>query len=180
MSEKPWPTTKTVLGAATVVPVDVFFDELAPPLRPEFDVAKIVSILKTKRRGSSGTTFSKAGRWRSFSQHPRDASTTTEATYAPWEDMVEAVKETCKDAGPPTFDFELRGRSGGSRSREIGLLPDAYFVLRREHADGDVAFHRRVAVAGALEKDWRYESEKKVNRGRKSYRDLMLILQPAF
>ena len=116
--------------ASLVLPCRQFFDEVAPPLRPEFTVAKVIARLQRQKRKA----FTKEDRLWGFSVLPSKSAVAMEDRYKHLKTFADTLKRACEGLAEPTFQFELK-KDWAAKGGDARGLPDAYFVLREPFAD---------------------------------------------
>ncbi|KAI0924857.1 hypothetical protein AcV7_007226 [Taiwanofungus camphoratus] len=107
------------------VSVQFFLDNIFPPLRPEFDLDRVIQTLKDQNN------ISQSGRWRSFPVNPAASWSNENVTFKPLEDMVRQIAMAGGLGGNGRLlDFENNpNHTPKSELRDSTSRPDGYLIL---------------------------------------------------
>ncbi|KAI0916615.1 hypothetical protein AcW1_010385 [Taiwanofungus camphoratus] len=108
------------------VSVQFFLDNIFPPLRPEFDLDRVIQTLKDQN------DILQSGRWRSFPVNPAASWSNENVTFKPLEDMVRQIAMAGGLGGNGRLlDFENNpNHTPKSELRDSTSRPDGYLILR--------------------------------------------------
>ncbi|KAF7799144.1 hypothetical protein EIP86_010375 [Pleurotus ostreatoroseus] len=141
----------TPFGGVLERPIQLFFDEILPPLKYGLDPAQLIHNLTHGRKSSSYRPITKQNRWRGFAKDPADSQHSVYRTFKHIEGIVSWLIKAaaqCNTEAQASLRFETNPEAvTTSDYRTEATLPDASFV----EISGECTW-KNIAVFGEYEK----------------------------
>lgn len=138
-------SVKTPFGLSTELPLQMFFDNILPPLRDDVKSSSVLEALRDDH------LITEHHRWRGFAKDPKDSLHPVYFTFKHLEAVVRSIVKTV-EATYPGAGHALRFESNSTSvarypNNSDETFPDASFL------DGSELRWENIAVCGEYEKD---------------------------
>lgn len=126
-----------VSGHISQVPLEYFYDNLLPPLRPGLDVTSVIQRLKMNTRGKKPEI--KGRRWRSFPCNPSESSYSEARVFAAFAGIATAVAQAALSMSENKSDllkqttifYRNTNYAPPCTNRTNASRPDGYALLKK-------------------------------------------------